>query len=70
MCGTTRSPDGAREAAGLGDPREKGNLGRSTKRSRAGVRPITLHGASLRAHMYAAVQKVKVQARREQDPST
>src|SRR3954449_13294214 len=60
MCGAACSPNGAREAAGLGDPREKGNLGESTKRSRAGVRPITLHGASLRKHMHAAVQKVKL----------
>jgi hypothetical protein len=58
MCGVRAAETARGYAAGFGDPREKGNLGKITKRSRAGVRPITLHGASLRAHMHAAVQKV------------
>jgi len=46
-------------AAGFGDPREKGNLGKSTRRS-LGLSRFTLHDASLGGHMHAAAHNVNL----------
>ena len=58
MCGIAGSPNGAREAAGLGDPREKGNLGEKYEAEPG--RSAADHAAwrFAESHMHAAVQKV------------
>jgi hypothetical protein len=46
-------------AAGFGNPREKGNLWENYETEPRPSGLFTLHDASLRGHMHAAVQKVK-----------